>query len=171
GGNGNDFLATLCRDWEEAAREAEQFDVRVVPCRIGVIIGPDGGALQKMLTAFRFGLGGPLGSGKQWFSWIHLDDLVNAFLFLLQNPQITGPVNCTAPHPVTNREMSRVLAKTLHRPLFPAAPAFMVRLVLGEFGSVLLEGQRVVPEKLVSNGFGFTYPDITEGFRQIISPA
>lgn len=111
GANGNDFLATLCRDWEAAAREAEQFDVRVIPCRIGVIIGPGGGALSKMLTAFRFGFGSPLGSGKQWFSWIHLDDLVSAFLFLLHNNQISGPVNCTAPQPVSNREMSKTLAQ------------------------------------------------------------
>lgn len=171
GGNGNDFLATLTRDWEATAREAEQFEVRVIPCRIGVIIGPDGGALKKMLTAFRLGLGGPLGSGRQWFSWIHLDDLVNAFLFLLQNEQITGPVNCTAPQPVTNREMSRILAKILRRPLFPAAPALMVKLVLGEFGSVLLEGQRVVPEKLLNNGFAFACPTIDKGFRRVLSPA
>jgi len=169
GDNGNDFLATLTSDWEAAARKAEQYGVRVIPCRIGVIIGPDGGALQKMLTAFRLGLGGPLGSGQQWFSWIQLNDLVRAFLFLIQNESITGPVNCSAPQPVTNREMSRVLARVLHRPMFPAAPAFMIKLVLGEFGSVLLEGQRVVPTKLVSNGFTFTCPDIDTAIRSTLT--
>ena len=168
GNNGNDFLATLTRDWEATAREAAQYDVRVIPCRIGVIIGPDGGALQKMLTAFRFGLGSPLGPGEQWFSWIHLDDLVNAFLFLIQNQEITGPVNCTAPHPVTNREMSKTLAQILHRPMLPAVPALLVKLALGEFGSVLLEGQRVVPEKLAASGFSFAYPYIEGAFRLVL---
>ena len=169
GGNGNDFLAELTRDWEAAALEAEQYDVRVIPCRIGVIIGPDGGALQKMLTAFQFGLGGPLGHGNQWFSWIYLDDLVNAFSFLIQHSEITGPVNCTSPTPVTNREMSKTLARLLHRPMFPAAPAFLVRLVLGEFGSVLLEGQRVIPEKLVANGFSFDCPSIDSAFNNVLA--
>ena len=168
GGNGNDFLAELTRDWEASAREAEQYGVRVIPCRIGVIIGPDGGALQKMLSVFRYGLGGPLGNGKQWFSWIQLDDLVRAFLFIIEHPEITGPVNCTSPQPVTNREMSRTLARVLHRPMFPAAPAFLVRLALGEFGSVLLKGQRVIPEKLVAQGFKFNYPHIEEAFREIL---
>ncbi|MDH3394007.1 MAG: DUF1731 domain-containing protein, partial [Desulfobulbaceae bacterium] len=139
-----------------------------IPCRIGVIIGPDGGALQKMLSVFRYGLGGPLGNGKQWFSWIQLDDLVRAFLFIIEHPEITGPVNCTSPQPVTNREMSRTLAHVLHRPMFPAAPAFLVRLALGEFGSVLLKGQRVIPEKLVAQGFKFNYPHIEEAFREIL---
>ena len=111
GDNGNDFLASLTRDWEAAALEAEQFGVRVIPCRIGVIIGPDGGALQKMLTAFRLGLGGPLGTGKQWFSWIQLADLVSAFLFLIQHQEISGPINCAAPNPITNRKMSKTLAQ------------------------------------------------------------
>ena len=168
GANGNDFLAHLTRDWEATALGAEQYGVRVIPCRIGVIIGPDGGALQKMLTAFRFGLGGPLGSGKQWFSWIYLDDLVNALLFLIHNHTITGPVNCSAPQPVTNREMSKTLARVLRRPMFPAAPAMLVKLVLGEFGSVLLEGQRVVPEKLTANGFSFSQPNIESAFRKVL---
>ena len=170
GANGNDFLAALTRDWEATACQAEQFEVRVVPCRIGVIIGPDGGALSKMLTAFRFGLGSPLGSGKQWFSWIHIDDLIRAFLFIIQNQAISGPVNCSAPHPVSNREMSKTLAQALHRPMLPAVPAFMVRLLLGEFGSVLLEGQRVVPAKLIHNGFTFVHPSIDTAFRQVLSP-
>ena len=168
GGNGNDFLAELTRDWEAAAHEAEQYDVRVIPCRIGVIIGPDGGALQKMLTAFRFGIGGPLGNGKQWFSWIQLHDLVRAFLFLIQHEEITGPVNLTAPNPVTNQEMSKTLAHILHRLMFPAAPAILVKLALGEFGSILLKGQRVVPEKLAANGFTFEYPNIEAAFRKVI---
>ncbi|MDH5298840.1 MAG: TIGR01777 family oxidoreductase [Desulfobulbaceae bacterium] len=171
GAGGSDFLATLCRDWEAAAMEAEPLGVRVIPCRIGVIIGPDGGALSRMLTAFRFGLGSPLGKGSQWFSWIHLDDLVNAFLFLIRNQSLTGPVNCTAPQPVTNREMSRALARALNRPLMPAAPAFLVRLALGEFGSVLLEGQRVVPKKLQDHGFSFRYPAIAGAFRQVVRGA
>ena len=169
GANGNDFLAALTRDWEAEALAAEQYGVRVVPCRIGVIIGPDGGALSKMLAAFRWGLGSPLGRGDQWFSWIHLDDIVRAFLFVIEHPTLTGPVNCTAPHPVTNREMSKVLARVLHRHLLPAVPAFLVRLLLGEFGSVLLEGQRVLPAKLLAAGFSFTTPTIDHAFRQVLA--
>ncbi len=168
GANGDDFLAVLTREWEAAARGAEQYGVRVIPCRIGVVIGPDGGALSRMLTAFRWGLGSPLGRGSQYFSWIHLDDLVRAFLFLIQTPAINGPVNCTAPQPVTNREMSRSLARLLHRPLLPAVPAFLVRLALGEFGSVLLEGQRVVPAKLVGHGFAFQHPTIDSAFSHVL---
>lgn len=169
GDNGNDFLAELTRDWEAAANEATKLGVRVITCRIGVIIGPGGGAIKKMLTFFRFGLGAPLGTGNQWFSWVHIYDLVKSFLFLMESPDAAGPYNCTAPEPVTNREMSKTLAKVLRRPLLFAIPAFLIKQALGEFSSVLLKGQRVVPKKLTEAGFTFDYPNIESAFRQVAS--
>jgi uncharacterized protein (TIGR01777 family) len=166
---GNDFLAQLAQDWEAEARRAEQFGTRVILCRIGVILGRDGGALSKMLTAFKSGLGSPLGSGKQWFSWISLQDLVNIFLFLMEQQNISGPVNCTSPNPVTNKEMTQALGKALHRPTFlPSVPSFLIRGVLGEFGDVLIKGQKVIPRKLLDNGFQFSFPEIGKAFAHLV---
>jgi len=166
---GNDFLAQLVQEWEAEALRAEQSGARVVLCRIGVILGRDGGALSRMLGIFKLGLGSPLGSGEQWFSWIALHDLVNIFLYLIENEEISGPVNCTAPHPVTNKELTRVLGKALHRPVFlPAAPSFMLKKVMGEFSDVFLKGQKVIPAKLLKNGFGFRFPLISEAFDDLI---
>ena len=166
---GNDFLARVVQEWESEALRAEQSGARVVLCRIGVILGRDGGALSRMLSIFKLGLGSPLGTGGQWFSWIALHDLVNVFLFLLDNEAISGPVNCTAPHPVTNKEMTRILGKALHRPVFlPAAPAFLLKTVMGEFSDVFLKGQKVIPAKLELNGFHFRYPFINEAFEDLL---
>jgi uncharacterized protein (TIGR01777 family) len=147
---GHDFLAEVVQAWEAEAKNAEQFGVRVVLCRIGVILGRDGGSLSKMISVFKWGLGSPLGSGKQWFSWISLHDLVMIFLFLLETKTLSGPVNCTSPHPVTNREMTQALGKILHRPaILPPVPAFLLKGVLGEFSDVFVKGQKVLPRKLL----------------------
>ena len=166
---GDDFLARVVKDWEAEAKRAEEFGARVVLCRIGVILGRDGGALSKMLAVFKWGLGSPLGSGKQWFSWISLQDLVNIFLYLMEKENISGPVNCTSPHPVTNREMTRALGHALHRPTFlPPIPGFLIRGVLGEFSDVFIKGQKVMPRKLLEDNFIFRFPEIREAFVHLV---
>jgi uncharacterized protein (TIGR01777 family) len=166
---GDDFLAGVVKDWEGEAKKAEKFGARVVLCRIGVILGRDGGALSKMLSIFKWGLGSPLGSGSQWFSWISLHDLVNIFLFLMTNREFSGPVNCTAPHPVTNREMTQALGRALHRPtILPPVPAFVIKGVLGEFSDVFIKGQKVMPRKLLDDGFVFEFPEIAEAFGHLV---
>ena len=165
---GEDFLAILAKDWEAEAKEAEKKGCRVVNTRFGIVLGEKGGALGQMIPLFNKYLGGPLGSGKQWFSWIHIEDLVRAYLFLLEHPEIFGPVNFAAPNPVRNKELSQWLGRILGRPAILPAPGFMLRLVLGEFGSILLEGQRVIPRKLIQAGFQFRYPDIAPALRQVI---
>jgi uncharacterized protein (TIGR01777 family) len=166
---GNDFLATVVKDWEAEALKSEGEGNRVVLCRIGVILGKDGGALSRMLSVFKWGIGSPLGSGKQWFSWICLPDLVNIFLYLMQDKTISGPVNCTSPNPVTNREMTTSLGKALHRPVFlPPVPAFVLNAVLGEFSEVFVRGQKVIPARLIAKGFVFQYPEIESAFASLV---
>lgn len=167
---GDDFLAQLARDWEKEAREAEKKGCRVIITRFGIVLGEKGGALGQMISLFRKYLGGPLGSGRQWFSWIHVEDLSQAFLFLLKHPEISGPVNFTAPLPVRNYEVARAIGKVMGKPSFLPVPGFMLKLILGEFGSVLLQGQRVIPQKLLKSGFQFHYPEIEPALRQIIRP-
>ncbi len=159
---GDDFLAQVCRQWEEEARKAEEASARVVRARFGIVLGARGGALAKMLPLFRLGLGGPLGGGGQWFSWVHQHDMVQAVLFCLADQSLNGPVNCTAPQPVSNRELSRALGRALGRPAWLPAPSLAVRLALGEFASVVLRGQRVVPRVLGAQGFRFAFPTIDE---------
>jgi hypothetical protein len=169
GAPGDDFLATVVNAWETEAIKAEENGARVVLCRIGVILGKDGGALSKMLAVFKWGIGSPLGSGKQWFSWVSLPDLVNIFLYLMENKTISGPVNCTSPHPVTNREMTKALGRALHRPvILPPVPAFLLKGVLGEFSDVFVKGQKVIPGKLLKNGFVFEFPEIKEAFAHLV---
>jgi uncharacterized protein (TIGR01777 family) len=165
---GDDFLAGVCVDWEEEAQKAAEKGVRVVRTRFGIVLGKTGGALGQMIPAFKKFVGGPLGSGKQWFSWIHMEDLLQAFLFVLDHDAIQGPVNFCAPHPVRNKALAKALGKVLSRPSFVTTPAVALRLVLGEFGSVLLEGQRVLPAKLLAHGFQFQYPEIAEGLEAIL---
>lgn len=157
---GNDFLATLAVEWEEEALKAQSKGARVVIHRFGVVLGPDGGALPEMARPFRFFVGGPIGSGRQWFSWIHIDDLCSAAEYVLDNAEMTGRFNFTAPNPVQNKDLSRAIGKALHRPAFIGAPGFMIKLVMGEFGSVILTGQRVLPERLLESGFSFRFPEI-----------
>jgi len=165
---GSDFLAQLAVDWEKEARKAEDRGIRVVLTRFGIVLGDEGGALGQMVPFFKKYLGGPLGSGKQWFSWIHRDDLAQAFLFLLEKPEISGGINFTAPNPVRNRDLAAILGKVLDRPARLSAPGFMLRLVLGEFGSILLEGQKVIPQKLLQGRFQFRYPEIEEALEEIV---
>lgn len=165
---GTDFLARLARDWESEAMNAQTKGARVVITRFGIVLGKDGGALGQMIPLFKFFLGGPLGSGRQWFSWVHMQDLVEAFIFLLGKKEISGPVNLCSPEPVRNKELGAAIGRILHRPSFMPAPGFMIKLILGEFGSVLLEGQRVIPEKLLDAGYQFRYPGIDEALKNIV---
>ncbi len=168
-GPGNDFLATVCIDWEKEVDKAADKGLRTVITRFGTILGKTGGALGQMIPAFKKFVGGPLGSGNQWFSWIHMEDLLRAFVFLFENPDIDGPVNLCSPNPVRNRDLARALGKVLSRPSFLTTPAFMLRIVLGEFASVLLEGQRVLPAKLLKHGFNFRYPEIAGALEELVS--
>ncbi len=163
-----DFLATLAADWEMAAGGAERFGVRVVFCRLGIVLGKQGGALGKMTPAFKLWMGSPLGTGKQWVSWIHEGDLADIFLFLLERKDIMGPVNCVAPEPIRNREMTGTLGKVLGKPTFlPPVTSFFVKITLGEMGDVLLKGQRVHPQKLLQQGFTFKFPTLEGALREI----
>jgi uncharacterized protein len=165
---GNDFLARLAVDWETEALRAREKGTRVVITRFGVVLGKDGGALRQMTLPFRLFVGGSMGSGRQWFSWIHVEDLCRAARFVIDTKRIEGPVNFTAPKPVRNEELARALGKALGRPSFMTAPGFMIKLMLGEFGSVLLKGQRVVPLVLGSSGFRFNYPTIEEALGNLL---
>jgi len=166
---GNDYLANLARGWETEALRAEEFGVRVLLCRFGIVLGRDGGALARMVPLFRKGLGSALGSGKQWFSWIHEQDLVNIFIFLLEQESLSGPVNFTAPEPVTNRAFTKALGKALGKPTFlPAVPGLVLKTLKGEFGTVLLQGQRVIPKKLLDAGFRFRFPTIGDALTDLV---
>jgi hypothetical protein len=159
----------LCAAWEGAARDAEAFGARVVCLRIGIVLESDGGSLPAMLPAFRLFAGGPLGSGKQYWSWIHRDDLVRLIEFALNDPNLSGPVNATAPKPLPQREFARTLGKAIHRPAYAPLPAFMARLMLGEFADeLLLNGQRVLPECAVRRGFEFHFPTLAGALADIL---
>jgi uncharacterized protein (TIGR01777 family) len=166
--NGEDFLAHVSIGWEEAAMAAADKGARVVILRFGIVLGNDGGALAKMLPAFKSFAGGPLGSGKQWFPWIHMDDLLSALAFVMENKEIEGPVNFCAPHPVRNRDFAKALGKILKRPSVMPAPALMIRMVMGEMAMALLASQRAVPDKLLSHGFNFQYPEIKDALKNLI---
>jgi uncharacterized protein (TIGR01777 family) len=132
------------------------------------VLGKSGGALGQMIPLFKYFLGGPLGNGRQWFSWVHMHDLAEAFIFLLNHKEINGAVNLCSPQPLRNVDLGRAIGKILHRPSFMPAPGFMIKLILGEFGSVLLKGQRVIPSRLLEAGFQFKYANIEEALRSII---
>ena len=166
---GEGFLADVVKQWEQAADCAEGLGVRVVKLRFGIVLGRDGGALAKMLTPFKLGAGGKLGSGKQWMSWIHLEDVVDLIRFGLENPVIRGPVNATAPNPVTNEQFTKVLAATLHRPAIFPVPAFAIKLMFGELASDILSSQRVVPKVAEAAGYRFRFPELEAGFRQLMA--
>lgn len=167
---GNDFLATVAQEWEEEALKARQKEARVCLMRLGIVLGTRGGALSQMIPLFNKCVGGPIGNGKQWFSWVHATDLAEAFSFLLKHPELSGAFNVCSPKPVTNRGLSKALGTALHRPSFMPAPGFMVRWVLGEFGSVLLNGQRVIPRRLMASGFVFKYQEIGQALAEIVTP-
>jgi uncharacterized protein (TIGR01777 family) len=166
-----DFLAEVCIDWEREALLAEQFGVRVVTARTGIVLGAGGGALGKMLLPFQLGAGGPLGNGKQWMPWIHVADLVRLYAHGAEMAGISGAMNAVAPHPVRNSEFTRALGRQLHRPAFIPAPYFGLRLAFGEFAQVLFASQRVVPQVALDTGFVFQYPTIAEALQNILAPA
>ncbi len=166
---GDDFLASLSVDWEAEALKGTDKGIRVAVMRFGVILGKGGGALAKMIPAFKFFMGGPIGNGNQWFPWMHLSDLMAAILFICERPQVKGPLNFCAPNPVRNRELASTLGDVLGRPAIMPAPAFMIRLLLGEFGNVLLDSQRTIPGTLLSHGFEFQYPDIKSAIQAVVS--
>jgi uncharacterized protein len=166
---GDDFLARLSQDWEAEATKAGGKGVRVVIMRFGVVLGRDGGALAQMALPFKFFAGGPLGDGRQWFPWIHIHDLCRAALYSIDQRDIQGPVNFVAPGTVRNKEFTRILGRVLHRPSFMPAPGFMVRLAMGEFGSVILKGQRPVPALLEDQGFEFQFPRVEDALRDVLT--
>mgnify|MGYP001805914171 CR=1 FL=1 len=162
------FAAQLCQDWEAESNKART-ETRVVNPRIGIVLGTAAGALPKMLPAFRLGIGGTIGDGKQFFPWIHIDDLLTAFLYLLKTPSLAGPVNMVAPERITNKQFTQQLAKTLNRPAFIPIPAFALKLLYGEGASTLTQGQEVIPEKLLLAGFKFRYASIDRALTDLIS--
>jgi uncharacterized protein (TIGR01777 family) len=167
---GDDFLAEVCRLWELAAGEAKRVGVRVVSARTGIVLGREGGALAKMLLPFKLGLGGRLGSGRQWMPWIHVDDMVGLLVHAATHDDVEGPMNATAPHPVTNREFTQILASALHRPALFPLPGMMLKLAAGEFAEVLLASQRAVPQVALRAGFAFQYPDLKPAIEEILRP-
>jgi uncharacterized protein (TIGR01777 family) len=166
---GDDFLARLCVSWEEAAQDAEALGVRVVRARVGIVLSRHGGALERLLTPFRFGVGGPLGSGKQWYSWIHRDDVLNLILFALEHAELRGAMNVTAPEPARMRDLARELGRALHRPSLLPVPKLALRLLVGEFADALVTGQRVVPSVAKAHGFTFTYPTLRQGIAAALA--
>ena len=168
---GKDFLAGVCVEWENATRPAAEKGIRTVCARFGIILDAHEGALGKMLTPFRMGIGGRVGDGKQWMSWIALEDVINALKFVLANQTIGGPVNYVAPNPVTNAEFTKTLGRVLSRPTLFPIPEFGARLAFGEMAdALLLSSQRVVPTVLNDNGFQFTLPTLEDALRNILAP-
>ena len=165
---GSGFLAEVCKSWEAHAIRVEDFNVRVVRLRIGIVLDQGGGALKLMLPPFKLGFGGWLGSGNQWMSWIHRDDLVQLILFSLDHELMKGAVNAVSPLPVTNKAFSLVLAQVLKRPCLFPVPAFALKILMGEMSEMLLTGQRIVPRKAQENGFSYQYSDIRRALEEIL---
>lgn len=162
-----EFSQHLCQHWEELALAAAGPSTRVCVLRTGIVLANNGGALQKMLPPFKAGLGGRIGSGQQFMSWIHINDMLRLTDFLLQHPTLHGAFNATAPQPVTNAQFSQTLAKVLHRPALLPMPAFVLRLMFGEMADLLLTGQRVIPANLIKAGFGFQFPELEPALRAL----
>jgi uncharacterized protein len=163
---GHDFLAELCVAWEHEARRATALGMRLAIVRTGVVLGVDGGALAKMIPPFRLGLGGVVGSGKQWISWIHIDDVVGIYSMALDG--VDGTFNATAPHPVTNAEFTQALGTALHRPAVFAVPSFALRLLLGEGAGILLDGTRVLPQHTLESGYMFRFTTLEDALRSLL---
>ncbi len=166
---GEGFLPEICQEWENEANKAADFGARVVTPRIGVVLAKEGGALAKMLTPFKFGVGGTIGSGEQWMSWIALDDLIRVIHFVFEKENLRGAVNATASNPVTNEEFTNTLGKVVSRPTILPIPAFGIKFLFGEMGErLLLEGARVLPEKLENEGFEFKFPNLEDALKYIL---
>jgi uncharacterized protein (TIGR01777 family) len=166
---GADYLAQICVDWEQEAQAAEASGIRVVRVRTGLVLDARGGALPRMLPPFRMGVGGKLGSGKHWMSWIHLEDLAALFQFALANP-VSGPLNGVAPNPVINADFTRALAAAVHRPAIFPVPAFALRLLFGEMSEILLSSQRALPQAAEAAGFRFRYPELAPALAAVLRP-
>ena len=165
----NSFASKLCADWEHEAQQAEALGIRTCYLRTGIVLGSNGGALSKMLPAFKIGLGGPMGTGKQWMSWVHVNDLVGIIVSIINNAEIKGAVNGTAPNPVTNKVFSSTLGRVLKRPAFLPMPAFVLKLLLGEMAEeLLLSGQRVIPKKILAAGYEFQYAELEDAMRDLL---
>ena len=163
------FSSQLCADWESAAQQFEQLGARVCFLRTGIVLGEQG-ALSKLLPAFKLGLGGPIASGQQWMPWVHIEDMVEIIIYAMQN-DITGPINCTAPQPVTNREFAKTLGKVLKRPAIAPMPAAIVKLLFGQMGDeLMIQGQSVISQKLQQQGFQFNYSDLRSALEQLLKP-
>jgi uncharacterized protein (TIGR01777 family) len=165
---GSGFLEDVCKEWEAEAARAREFGVRVVEMRTGVVLAKESGALAKMLPPFKAGVAGPLGSGRQWFPWIHLDDIVGLYLFALTTPTVNEPFNGTAPEVVTNAEFTKQLAAALHRPAFIPVPAFGLKLLFGEMAVVLLASQRVLPKAALNAGYKFKYATLAAALQDLV---
>jgi uncharacterized protein (TIGR01777 family) len=165
---GSDILGRICVDWEDATRGAEAAGVRVARVRIGVVLDPEGGALKQLVTPFKMFAGGPAGSGTQWMSWIHYADLVGILLLALDNGNVSGPINGTAPNPVTNKQFAQSLGRALHRPSFVPTPGFALRLMLGEGAHLILTGQRVLPAQALKLGYQFQFPTLDEALADLL---
>jgi uncharacterized protein (TIGR01777 family) len=166
---GNDFLAEVCQKWETEAEKVTDLGVRLVILRTGIVLGKEGGALAKMLTPFQIFAGGPLGTGNQWFSWIHRDDLVNLFITALKQENMTGTFNATAPYPVRMNELCKTLGQVMNRPSWLPVPGFALQLLLGEGAQVVLEGQQVLPKQAQAMGFQYKYPELKSALTQILN--
>lgn len=166
---GDTFLSEVCKEWETESRRAEDSGIRTVLLRTGIVLSKDGGALATMLTPFKFGVGGVVGSGKQWMSWVSLDDVVGIINFVLENEHFRGAVNVVAPHPVTNEEFTKTLGEVLYRPTFLPLPEFAVSLVFGEMGdALLLDSTRVIPKRLEEAAYQFKYPELKDALEHAL---
>ena len=166
--SGEGFLVDVCKEWEAEAMRLEQHGVRVVLIRIGIVLGVDGGALEKLVPIFKWGIGGRLGKGQQWMPWIHVKDLARMIAWSIENPKVSGPINGTAPSPVRNAEFTKELAKHLSRPAFLPVPKFAVQAALGEFANSLFASQRVVPDMATQSGFRFKFDTLNGALQEIL---
>ena len=164
----DDFLGQVCVAWEREAQAAAQFGVRVVSIRTGIVLGREGGALKQLLPPFRLGVGGPLGNGRQWMPWIHVDDLAALYVYAAEHANLSGPLNGCSPKPVTNKQFTKSLAATLHRPAIFPVPYFALRVALGAFAKVLFDSQRVLPKATLAGGFQFQYPELGPALAAIL---
>lgn len=165
----NDFLGQLCSEWERQATRAADFGSRVVCLRFGIILGSEGGALEKLITPFKFFVGGPIGPGTHWFPWIHMTDAINAILHVMQNPDLRGPFNVTAPGVVRQHEFSKELGKALHRPSWLRVPESVLRIAVGEFAETLTTGQRAIPKRLLESGYRFEFPSLGPALADLLA--
>lgn len=167
---GDGYLADLCKEWEAAADEVAALGLRVLKWRTGIVLGKGGAAFQKMLVPFKLGAGGRLGTGDQWMPWIHVEDLAGGILHAIAHPSLSGPVNGSAPEPERNVDFTRKLAKALHRPAVIPAPAFALKLLLGDFATAILSSQRATPRALLDGGYRFRYPTLELALRELLGP-